>query len=148
MEPSWTRYVRTTDTGLAMSQANLMLARKAIAAFNRRDVAELVEMTTHDFEWVTWTGTVEPTVYHGADGLAGYFRDADVWEVLNLEAQEFRDLGDAVLVVGMFHARGGGSGVEVRAPYYSAFFMSEGKLARVLSFRTEDEALAAVGLRE
>jgi hypothetical protein len=48
----------------------------------------------------------------------------------------------------MFHARGGGSGVEVRASYYSAFFVREGKLARVLSFRTEDEALEAVGLLE
>ena len=131
-----------------MSQANLELARNAVAAFNRRDVPALVEMTTDDFQWVTWTGTVEHTVYDGAEGLAAYFQDADVWEVLDLDAQEFRDLGDKVLVVGMFHARGGGSGVEVRTPYYSAFFVSEGKLARVLSFRTEDEALAAVGLRE
>jgi len=132
-----------------MSQPNLELARSAVAAFNRRDVPALVEMTMPDFQWVTWTGTVESTVYDGAEGLAAYFQDADVWEVLDLDAQEFRDLGDnKVLVVGMFHARGGGSGVEVRTPYYSAFFVSEGKLARVLSFRTEDEALAAVGLRE
>ena len=131
-----------------MSQETVMLARNAVAAFNRRDVPALVEMTTDDFQWVTWTGTVETTVYDGAEGLAGYFQDADIWEVLNLDAQEFRDLGDKVLVVGMFHARGGGSGVEVRAPYYSAFFVSEGKLARVLSFRTEEEALEAAGLRE
>jgi ketosteroid isomerase-like protein len=131
-----------------MSQTNLILARNAVAAFNRRDVPALVEMTTDDFQWVTWTGTVESTVYDGAEGLASYFHDADVWDVLNLDVQEFRDLGDKVLVVGMFHARGGGSGAEIRAPYYSAFFASEGKLARVLSFRTEDEALAAVGLRE
>ena len=131
-----------------MSQPNLELARNAVAAFNRRDMPALVEMTTDDFRWVTWTGTVESTVYDGAEGLAAYFQDADVWEVLDLDAQEFRDLGDKVLVVGMFHARGGGSGAEVRAPYYSAFFVSEGKLARVLSFRTEDEALAAVGLLE
>jgi hypothetical protein len=51
-------------------------------------------------------------------------------------------------VVGMFHARGGGSGVEIHAPYYSAFFMTGGKLARVLSFRTEAEALRAVRPRE
>jgi ketosteroid isomerase-like protein len=131
-----------------MSQENVEIARNAVAAFNRRDVSTLVEMTTDDFQWVTWTGTVESTVYHGADGLARYFRDSDVWEVLNLEAQEFRDLGDKVLVVGMFHARGRGSGVEIHAPYYSAFFMNEARLARVLSFRTEDEALAAVGLQE
>jgi ketosteroid isomerase-like protein len=131
-----------------MSDANLVLARNAIAAFNRRDVAALIEMTTDDFAWMTWTGTVEPTVYRGADGLASYFLDADVWEVLNLEAEEFRDLGDRVLVVGTFHARGGGSGVEIHAPYYSAFYVSGGKLARVLSFRTEAEALEAAGLRE
>ena len=131
-----------------MSQENVILARNAVAAFNRRDVPALVELTTDDFQWVTWTGTVESSVYDGAKGLAAYFQDADVWEVLDLDPQEFRDLGDKVLVVGTFHARGGGSGAEVRAPYYSAFFVSEGKLARVRSFRTEDEALEAVGLRE
>jgi ketosteroid isomerase-like protein len=131
-----------------MSHENVEIARKAVAAFNRRDVPALVDTTTDDFQWVTWTGTVEPTVYHGADGLASYFRDSDIWQVLNLEVREFRDLGDQVLVVGMFHARGSGSGVEIDAPYFSAFFMSEGKLARVLSFRTEDEALAAVRLQD
>jgi ketosteroid isomerase-like protein len=131
-----------------MSQEDIQLARTAVAAFNRRDLAGLVELITDDFEWVTWTGTVEPTAYHGAEGLARYFRDADVWELLNLDVQEFRDLGDEVLVVATFHARGGGSGLEIHAPYYSAFFTSGGKLARVLSFRTEDEALRAVGLRE
>jgi ketosteroid isomerase-like protein len=131
-----------------MSQENLGLARNAVAAFNRRDVPALVEMVTDDFQWVTWTGTVQSTVYDGAGGVASYFRDSDVWEVLNLEAQEFRDLGAEVLVVGMFHARGGGSGVEIHAPYYSAFFMTGGKLARVLSFRTEAEALEAARLRE
>jgi ketosteroid isomerase-like protein len=131
-----------------MSQEDVRLARNAVAAFNRRDVAGLVELTTDDFEWVTWTGTVEPTAYHGAQGLASYFRDSDVWELLNLEVREFRDLGDRVLVVGTFHARGGGSGAELHVPYYSAFFTSGGRLARVLSFRTEDEALRAAGLRE
>jgi ketosteroid isomerase-like protein len=131
-----------------MSQENVGLARNAVAAFNRRDVPALVEMVTDDFQWVTWTGTVESTVYQGAGGLASYFRDADVWEVLNLEVGEFRDLGAEVLVVGMFPARGGGSGVEIHAPYYSAFFMTDGKLARVLSFRTEAEALEAVRLRD
>jgi ketosteroid isomerase-like protein len=127
-----------------MSQENVMLARNAVAAYNRRDVPALAELMTDDFEWTTWTGTVEPTVYRGRDGLTGYFRDADVWEVLHLDAREFREVGDGVLVVGTLHARGGGSGVEIRAPYYAAFHMSGGKLERVLSFQTEAEALRAV----
>jgi ketosteroid isomerase-like protein len=131
-----------------VSSENVELAREVVAAFNRRDVPALVEMTTDDFEWVTWTGTVATTVYHGAEGLARYFRDSDVWQVLNLDIQEYRDLGDKLLVVGTFHARGGGSGAEVHAPYYSAFFTRAGRLERVLSFRTEEQALEALGLRE
>jgi ketosteroid isomerase-like protein len=131
-----------------MSQANLVLARHAVAAFNRRDVGALTELTTDDFEWVTWTGTVEPSRYQGADGLAGYFRDADVWGLLSLEVHEIRDVGDRVLVAGTLHARGDGSGVEITSPYYSAFYVRDRKLARVLSFRTEAEALEAAGLKE
>jgi ketosteroid isomerase-like protein len=129
-----------------MPSENVELARRVVAAFNRRDVPALVEMTTDDFEWVTWTGTVETTVYRGAEGLASYFRDADIWHVLNLDIQEFRDLGDKLLVVGMFHARGGGSGAEVHTPYFSAFFTEGGRLKRVLAFRTEDQALEALNL--
>jgi ketosteroid isomerase-like protein len=128
-----------------MPSENVELARKVVAAFNRRDVPALVELTTDDFEWVTWTGTVETSVYRGAEGLASYFRDSDVWQVLNLDIEEFRDLGDKLLVVGTFHARGGGSGAEIHTSYYSAFFMSGGRLARVLSFRTEAQALEAMG---
>ena len=128
-----------------MSQENVAFAKTVIAAFNRRDVPALAELVTEDFEWITWTGAVQSTVYCGVDGLESYFRDADVWQVLNLEIQEYRDLGDEVLVAGIFHARGGGSGVEIHAPYYSAFFIRGGELARVLSFRTEAEALAAAG---
>jgi ketosteroid isomerase-like protein len=128
-----------------MSQKNVALAKRVVAAFNRRDVAAIAEMVTDDFEWVTWTGAVQSTVYHGVDGLESYFRDADVWEVLNLEVREYRELGDEVLVVGVFHARGGGSGVEIHAPYYSAFFVRGERLARVMSFRSEEEALAAMG---
>jgi ketosteroid isomerase-like protein len=128
-----------------MSQdVNLALARNAVEAFNRRDVGALSDLITDDFVWVTWTGTVEHSTYRGADGLASYFRDADVWGLLNLEVHEYRDVGEHVLVVGTLHARGGGSGMEITSPYYSAFYVRDGKLARVLSFRTEAELLEAL----
>ena len=131
-----------------MSQENVEIARNAVAAFNRRDVRgpgrdDHGRLRVGD---VDRDGRVHRLPRGGR--ARSYFRDADVWELLNLEVEEFRDLGDEVLVVGMFHARGGGSGVEIHAPYYSAFFTSGGKLARVLSYQTEDEALEAVGLSE
>ena len=57
-----------------MSEENVVLARNADAAFNRRDVPALIEMTTDDFQWVAWPGTVQSTVYEGAEGLASYSR--------------------------------------------------------------------------
>jgi ketosteroid isomerase-like protein len=135
------------DTEQAMSDETVGFAREVVARFNRRDVAGLIELITDDFEWGTWTSTGgADTLYRGADGLAGYFRDADVWEVLNLEVHEFRDFGDDVFVAGTFHLRGEGSGAEVHAPWFSAFFISGGRLSRVLSYRTEAEALEALGL--
>ena len=131
-----------------MSEANVALARKVVAAFNRRDVPALAAMVTDDFEWVTWTSTVEHTAYHGAEGLASYFRDADVWQVLNLDVEEYRDLGDEVLVVGRLPHPRRGQRRRIHAPYYSAFFIRGGELARVLSFRTEAGALAALGGRD
>ncbi|HEY1274036.1 MAG TPA: nuclear transport factor 2 family protein [Thermoleophilaceae bacterium] len=127
-----------------MTQESLAIARNTVAAFNRRDVQGLVDLTTDDFKWVTWTSTVEFTTYHGPDGLARYFRDADVWEVLRLDVEEYRDMGDRVMVAGSFHLRGGGSGAEIVTPYFAAFFMREGMLARVLTFRRQEEALEAL----
>ena len=128
-----------------MSEQSVAVARNAVAAFNRRDVQGLIDLITDDFTWRTWTSTVEFTTYEGADGLESYFRDADVWEVLRLDVDEYRDLGNKVLVAGTFHLRGGGSGAEIVMPYFAAFFTREEMLAQVLTYREEDEALKALG---
>ena len=117
-----------------------------VAAFNRRDVPGLAEMVTDRVR----SGSPGPAPWstpptRGRRGLASYFRDADVWEVLNLDVREYRDLGDEVLVAGVFHLRGGGSGVEVRTPVLLRVLLKGGKLARVLGSRTEAGALAALG---
>ena len=115
----------------------------AVAAFNLLDLTGLVEMTMDDFE-------VDVDRDGGAHGLP---RSRRVRELLGtprsgsssyLEAREFRDLGDEVLVVGMFHARGGGSGVEIRRRTTPRGLHEAAESWRGFSsYQTEDEALEA-----
>ena len=134
-----------------MSEKSVEIVRRAIEAFNRRDISALVAATTDDFEWITLTGgTIDSAVYRGAAGIAAYFRDtATVWESMRIEPKEFRDLSaKTMLVVSVLHARGMGSGVEVEADLYGLFRVREHKLAAFRSFGTEHEALEAAALSQ
>ena len=129
-----------------MSQENVEFARTAVEAFNRRDIPALMALTTDDFEWITLTGgTIDSTVYKGAEGIDAYFRDTGaIWESIRVEPQEFRDLGETtVLVVSVLHARGIGSGVEVEAALCVLLRVRGDKIAAFWSFASEQEALNA-----
>jgi len=78
-----------------------------------------------------------------------YLRDVlNTWEELRLLPEEFRDLGDRVLMLGRMAGRGLGSGVPVDAPIGMVFECRGGKISRIRSFLDRGEALRAVGLSE
>jgi ketosteroid isomerase-like protein len=129
-----------------MSQENVEIARELAAAFNRRDLETVAERTTDDYEFIpTLAGTVESTSYRGVAGLSQYFEDVDeVWETIQIQIDEIRDLGDSVVQVGELIARGRSSGLDVR---YRRAWLAEfrdGKVRRVRSFADESEAREAV----
>ena len=133
-----------------MSRENVARARKLLTAFNRRDVAQLVRMTTDDYDFRPLTaGELESTVYRGHTGIAAYFRDTEAtWKALRMEPREFRDLGDSILVVATLHGRGRKSEVDVELPFFGVLTLRGDKFAAAQAFATEEEALEAVGLRE
>jgi hypothetical protein len=58
----------------------------------------------------------------GRESVAAYHREAfDTWEEYCLVPEEFRDLGDSVLVLGLVEARGKGSGAPVTAPWAASY---------------------------
>jgi uncharacterized protein len=94
-------------------------------------------------------GTVEGGSYRGREGLARYFRESEeTWSELNVSAEEFRDLGDTVLVLGRMEGRGRSSGVRVDTPYTMIVEFREGKISRSRAYLDHDEALRAAGLTE
>jgi ketosteroid isomerase-like protein len=95
------------------------IAKRCVGAFDRRDLDELAKTVTADYEWVgAFLGVVEGGSYRGREGMARYFSEAEqTWASFSVSGEEFRDLGDRVLVLGRMKGRGRSSGVEVDTPY-------------------------------
>jgi ketosteroid isomerase-like protein len=130
-----------------MSSTNVELARCVVGAINDRDVDGLVALLGDGFEGLTPVANTQPTTYYGADGVRGFFQDARRWQTIEARVEEFRDLGDRVLVLGELswsHSRGGS--LDVVGPLSSLMRFEAGKLTRIETYRDAREAFAAAGL--
>jgi ketosteroid isomerase-like protein len=75
----------------------------------------------------------------------------DEWHALwnvHIEVSEVRDLGDSVVVLAEFRAKGKGSGAEVEQSIGYLFEFDDGLIRRASAYLTPEEALEAGGLRE
>ena len=133
-----------------MSQENVEIAKRALDAFNRRDVDAFMEFTTSDFELVpAMAGAVDGSSITGREGLETLFGEVrHIWEEQLVIADEFRDLGDRVLVLGRIVGRGRASGVPVETPAALIIDFRDGKMWRSRSYLDHGEALRVAGLAE
>ena len=107
------------------------VAKRAIDAFNRRDLEGFfAELATRDFELHGRTvRALGGDVYRGREGVERYDRDrSETWEEMQSIAEEFRDLGDSVLVLGTTKGRGRSSGAPVEQPYVSILDFRDDRL--------------------
>jgi len=133
-----------------MSQENVEVAKRAIDAFNRRDVDGIVECVNPDVEWfpampVTFGGGA----FRGREGIASYVGEVrDTWPEYRVVCEALRDLDDRVLVLSRVEALGVGSGASVGSQLGLIYDFRDGKISRVLSFLDHGAALRAAGLSE
>src|SRR5262245_14890561 len=134
-----------------MSEENIEVFRRAVQAFNDRDIAVLAHLITEDYEFIPYlaAGVEKTTTYRGRQGLRDYLKEADeAWESIQIHVDEVRDLGDRALAFGEMRARGRGSGIDARVPLAWVFEFRDGKLSRYQSFGDTPEALEDAGLSE
>jgi ketosteroid isomerase-like protein len=135
-----------------MSQENVEIAQRAVAAWNRGDVEGYLACFHPDCEWysaVAGKFEGEEAVYRGHDELRRFWEDwHSVWD-LQIEIDEYRDLGHSVLMLGHLRAHGKGSGIDLDVPVAYLGSENQGGLIRKLrAFLNPQEALEAVGLSE
>jgi ketosteroid isomerase-like protein len=130
-----------------MSQENVEIAKRALDAFNRRDLHAFMEIATPDIElFPAMAGAVDGGSVRGHEGIETLFGDIrDTWEEQLVIGDEFRDLGDRVLVLGRIVGRGKASGIPVETPGATINDFRDGKISRVRTYLDHGEALRAAG---
>ena len=133
-----------------MSQENAeprAVAEAALGAINCGDLDALVAMVTEDVEFTSLVAEVEGTTFRGHEGVRAWWETVrGAFEGVTWELLDFR--GGAERGVLHFRMAGMLSGVPVEQTMWQAVKARDGKLCWWATFRTEREALEAVGLRE
>jgi ketosteroid isomerase-like protein len=124
------------------------LVRRAFAAWNRGDIEGwLGEMHPEIQAWGGVAGLAEGREFHGLEGMRRWWADFhDAFDEVRLYADEVRDLGERVLVLGRIFYRGKASGIEQERPWGWAISLCEGRGVRVESYDDPNQALVAVGI--
>ncbi len=123
------------------------LAEAAVYALNSEDLDAFLALTVEDVEFTSMIAEAEGTIFRGHAGVRewwetvrGAFQEPR-WEVLDLQASGDRGVGK-IRITGTL------AGAEVAQTMWQAVRLREGKLSWWGFYRTEHEALEAVGLGE
>jgi ketosteroid isomerase-like protein len=136
-----------------MSQENVEAVQRAVEAWNADDLDAFLAELDADVEWQP---AIEPglegraTTYRGHNGARKVWTEdrGEGWERLTNRPQEFRDLGESVLVLGHLDLTARTTGIEFSQEVGEVFDFRAGKIVRVRDFLTHAEALEAAGLSE
>jgi ketosteroid isomerase-like protein len=131
-----------------MSQENVEIVRRAIGAWNRRDLKAWLD-SFHPEAELDWSRSRGPLkgLYHGHAGIESFWGDWTSFEAVQLEAHDFIDGGSEVVVPNTGHVRAR-QDIEVVARSTFVFTLENGQITRLRMFQDHAEALEAVGLSE
>jgi ketosteroid isomerase-like protein len=101
-----------------------------------------------DFEFIPITAALDGRRYAGHAGVSQFIEDLSAyWEFFLTQQEEWHDLGDRVVALGTWHARGRASGVEIDGqPAVWLAHIRDGKIARWRTYTDVAEGLEAAGL--
>jgi ketosteroid isomerase-like protein len=135
-----------------MSQANVELVMKVHTAVIQGDLEGLLSVAHPNAEYRAATQQAiegEGTAFRGHDGICRWFRELhDLYEDLDSDILEVRDLGDQVVIVFLVRGRGTASGVTLEQSLAQVVTLQQGKVIGIREYFTREEALEGVGLSE
>jgi ketosteroid isomerase-like protein len=134
-----------------MSQENVEIVRRTVEAILRGDweqAAQLIDPVAEGHGTVG--GLSEGEVLRGVTQFRQSFEqeDAEAWDERRLQAEEFIDAGDRVVVLVREFRRGRGSGIELETDTAAVFEVRDGRVVRIQGYMDRAEALEAAGLSD
>ena len=129
-----------------MSRENVELVQSWFKRWNGGDRDFSTDELHRDFQVVS---RLQAEPFAGREGLHRWMQEVDEqfgeWQLV---ADEWRDAGDRVVVLGRVRLRGKESGVEVDQPHGWLVEFQDGTVFRFQHFARPHEALEAAGLSE
>ena len=132
-------------------QSDVEVIREAFERWNEGDIDYWITHAVPQVEvWSKYAALDEGGgPYRGHEGMRAWRAEIDRnFEIHEVFADDVRDLGGRVLVLGAVRFRGKASGTEMRYPFGWVCEMRDGALARMFFYSSHAEALNAVGLGE
>jgi ketosteroid isomerase-like protein len=122
--------------------------RRAWAAFSRSDEEAMFAEFHADIVAIPFGAAMEGKSYRGLDEVRHWWQHEILatWETYRVLPEEFRRVGDKILVTGRFHARGKESGVQLDMPATWVIEVRDGKMAYWQTYTDHSQALRDIGL--
>jgi ketosteroid isomerase-like protein len=132
-----------------MSQENVEIVQRALAAYMNDDEATLRALAADDMVTSARPDQPDPRDHHGYEGfLRSSAEWLEAWDDHAFETTRIWGAADFVFVGTQESGRGRISGVPMETQSMFVFTLSRGKIVRIQIFGSEREALKAVGLEE
>jgi ketosteroid isomerase-like protein len=133
-----------------MSQENVEIVLRIQEAVARGDVDGFLAEVHPDGEYraaIQQAMEGDDGVIRGHEGLRRWLGDLhDLYEELETQVLEVRDVGDQVVIAFVVRGRGRGSGVTLEQPLAQVVTLEDGKAINVRDYFSADEAFEAVEL--
>jgi ketosteroid isomerase-like protein len=132
-----------------MSQDNVRLVERAIAAINARDIEGYLACCTENVKLETQLAAVGG-VYEGIDGIRRFFTDIEeAGPDFRIELDGVEEVDrQRVLAFMRTSSTGRASGIRVAGSSTNVYDLIDGKISHIRIFLDRQEALKAVGLEE
>ena len=132
-----------------MSQENVEIVKQGWRAINRGDTDALVDLMTDDVDLRPPSHMLDGIVFRGHAGVREWMkRQAESWSKLEGSPHELASVGEQLVMAIDVRLIGHESGVPVNQRSFVVYTLREGKVAAIIAYPGEREALEAVGLSE
>jgi ketosteroid isomerase-like protein len=126
---------------------NIELHRRAVAAFNTRDVEQFIAFCDPEIEVHS---AVTATVYHGHDGVRRWHRDLSeaFGGEVQAEPEAYFDLDEHTITFHVLRGRGQHSGAEVTEHFAHVHTWRNGLIVQFRAYAHQHDALEALGVAD
>jgi ketosteroid isomerase-like protein len=133
-----------------VSEENVELHRRSVAAFNTRDVESFIEFCDPQIELHSAVTVPGGGLYRGHEGVRAWYRDLeDGWgDELRIEPEAYFDLVEHTITFHVLHGRGRQSGADVAKPAAHLCRWRDGLIVFFKGYTEQADALRDLGLSE